>query len=48
MKSYKDPSRDGKYLVKSVTLSIGVKGGKQKIELERKLSVNDDVTTKFE
>lgn len=48
MKSYKDPSRDGKYLVKSVTLTIGVNGGKQKVELERKLSVGQDVTTKFE
>jgi len=50
MQSYKDTSRNGKYLVKSVVLSIGVKGGKQKVELERQLSVNDNetVTSKFE
>ena len=48
IQSYKDTSRNGKYLVKSVTLTVGVKGGRQKVELERQLSVTEDVTTKFE
>jgi hypothetical protein len=39
--SYKDSSRNGKYLIKSVTLTIGVKGGRQKVELERLLSVSE-------
>lgn len=45
IKSYKDPTRDGDYLIKSVTLTIGVNGGKQKVELERLLSIGDTEET---
>jgi hypothetical protein len=36
--SYKYPERKGTYLIKSVETSFGVNGGRQKIELERKIS----------
>jgi hypothetical protein len=36
--SYMYPERKGTYLIKSVETSFGVDGGRQKIELERKLS----------
>lgn len=36
--SYIYPERKGKYLVKSVTTEIGIGGGRQAIELERKVS----------
>jgi len=36
--SYKMPERNGKYLIKSVVTTFGVKGGRQKIELERKIA----------
>jgi hypothetical protein len=45
--SYKDPSRNGLFLVKSVVMTIGVKGGRQKIELERKLSASEGATTEL-
>lgn len=35
--SYKMPERNGTYLIKSVNTSCGVGGGRQKIELERRL-----------
>jgi hypothetical protein len=47
IKSYKSPERDGKFLVKSVVLTIGVNGGKQKVELERKLSSDQTVSSQF-
>ena len=36
--SYKFPERKGKYLIKAVETSFGVNGGRQKIELERKIA----------
>lgn len=44
IRSYKYPERDGTYLVKSVKTVFGVNGGRQHIELERKLSDNSKVT----
>ncbi len=35
--SYKMPERNGTYLVKSVSVSFGVNGGNQRIELERRI-----------
>lgn len=35
--SYKIPERKGTYIVKSVDLEVGVKGGRQNIELERRV-----------
>lgn len=35
--SYKMPERNGTYLIKSVDTDFGVKGGRQKIELERRI-----------
>ena len=37
LNSYKMPERNGTYIVKGVTLTAGVKGGNQKIELERRI-----------
>ena len=48
IRSYKYPERDGTYLVKSVKTTFGVKGGRQHIELERKLSDNSKPTDKSE
>lgn len=36
--SYKYPERKGTYLIKSVETTFGVNGGRQKIELERKIA----------
>jgi hypothetical protein len=36
--SYKYPERNGTYLIKKVTTTVGVNGGRQNIELERRLS----------
>lgn len=36
--SYKYPERKGTYLIKSVETTFGVNGGRQKIELERKIT----------
>lgn len=36
--SYKNPERDGTYLIKSVETTCGVNGGRQVIELERKIA----------
>ena len=36
--SYKYPERKGTYLIKSVETSFGTNGGRQKIELERKIA----------
>jgi hypothetical protein len=36
--SYMYPERKGTYLIKSVETSFGVDGGRQKIELERKIA----------
>jgi hypothetical protein len=44
IRSYKYPDRDGTYLIKSVKKVVGVKGGRQLIELERKLSDNSKPT----
>jgi hypothetical protein len=44
IRSYKYPDRDGTYLIKSVKKIVGVKGGRQTIELERKLSDNSKPT----
>lgn len=38
LNSYKYPERKGKYLIKSVTTSFGVDGGRQQIELERRIA----------
>lgn len=38
LNSYKYPERKGKYLIKSVTTSFGVDGGRQEIELERRIA----------
>ena len=35
--SYKYPERKGTYLIKSVDTSFGIGGGRQKIELERRI-----------
>lgn len=37
LSSYKYPERKGKYLVKSVDVSFGVNGGRQTVELERRI-----------
>jgi hypothetical protein len=46
IRSYKYPERDGTYLVKSVKTTFGVNGGRQNIELERKLADNSKPTDK--
>ena len=38
LNSYKYPERKGTYLIKSVATSFGVNGGRQEIELERRIS----------
>ena len=38
LNSYKYPERKGKYLIKSVTTSFGISGGRQQIELERRIA----------
>jgi hypothetical protein len=37
LNSYKYPERKGKYLIKSVATTFGVNGGRQEIELERRI-----------
>ena len=38
LNSYKYPERKGTYLIKSVTTTFGVNGGRQEIELERRIA----------
>ena len=45
IRSYREPERNGRYLVRSGKLTVGVKGGRQRLELERILNDTDTVTT---